>query len=314
MNEINQTMIRSSSDDETNLRELVRKVWADKWLVGGITFAATVIAVFYALMLPNIYRAEALLAPNDREGAGGLSALAAQYGGFASLAGINLDRGSADKAALGLKVLKSRKFISEYIKRHDILVPLMASTGWNATSGELMIDPDIFDTEAREWERDVRPPKTSTPSSQESYKAFSELLSVSQDQKTGFITVSIDHYSPNVAKRWVDWLVEDINRTIMQEDVVEAEQAIEYLNGQIAATSLADLQDVFFRLIEEQTKTMMLANVSPEYVYRTVDPALAPEIRAKPRRALIAVFGMLLGGVVSVVIVFVRNGIVVGRE
>ena len=35
----------------------------------------------------------------------------------------------------------------------------------------------------------------------------------------------------------------------MKQDVDEAEQAIEYLNKQIQATSLTDMQNVFFRLI-----------------------------------------------------------------
>ncbi len=114
-------------DDEIDLRELFHVLWSGKWLIGGITFAAAVIAVIIAFMLPNIYRAEALLAPNQDEGAGGLSALAAQYGGLASLAGINLGSQSSDKTALGLEILKSRKFISDFIERHDILVPLMAA-------------------------------------------------------------------------------------------------------------------------------------------------------------------------------------------
>ncbi len=132
-------------DDEFDLRALFRVLWAGRWLIGGITFAAAVIAVIVALMLPNIYRAEALLAPNQDEGAGGSSALAAQYGGLASLAGINLGDDSANKAALGLEILKSRKFISEFIERHELLVPLMASKGWDVQSGELIIDADIFD-------------------------------------------------------------------------------------------------------------------------------------------------------------------------
>ena len=112
MNESQQNPLPITYDDEIDLRELFRVLWAGKWLIGGITFAVAVIAVIVTLMMPNVYRAEALLAPNDQEGAGGLSALAAQYGGLASLAGINLGGGSADKTALGLEVLKSRKFIS----------------------------------------------------------------------------------------------------------------------------------------------------------------------------------------------------------
>jgi LPS O-antigen subunit length determinant protein (WzzB/FepE family) len=78
MNESQPAKSTAPYDDEVDLRGLFRVMWAGKWLIGGITFAATVIAVVVALMLPNIYRAEALLAPNDQDNAGGLSALAAQ--------------------------------------------------------------------------------------------------------------------------------------------------------------------------------------------------------------------------------------------
>ena len=120
MSESEHTPPSTNYDDEIDLRELIRVLWAGKWLIAVITFAATVIAVIVALLLPNIYRAEALLAPNDQEGSGGLSALSAEYGGFASLAGINLGGGSADKATMGLEILKSRKFISEFIERHGV--------------------------------------------------------------------------------------------------------------------------------------------------------------------------------------------------
>ena len=294
-------------DDEIDLREVFRVLWAGKWLIGGITFAATVIAVIVALKLPNIYRAEALLAPNQDEGAGALSARAAQYGGLASLAGINLGRGSSDKTALGLEILQSRKFISEFIERHDILVPLVAAKGWVAETGELIIDPDVYDVTAEKWMRDVSPPKKTIPSFQEAHKEFMDVLSVIQDKKSGFVTVAVAHYSPVVARQWVDWLIEDLNSSIMRQDVAEAEQAIEYLNKQIESTSLADLQNMFFRLIEEQTKTVMLAKVSNEYLLKTLDPAVAPEEKIKPNRALIVILGNAFGVFIGIVFVVVFN-------
>ena len=127
------------------------------------------------------------------------------------------------------------------------------------------------------------------------------------DKQTGFVTVSVEHYSPVVAKQWVDWLVQDINATVMRQDVNEAEQAIKYLNKQIAATSLADLQNVFFRLIEEQTKIVMLANVSPEYLFRVVDPAYVPEKHSKPNRLVILILAMFLGGFVGVAVHLART-------
>jgi len=306
MNESEQIQSPDNYDVEIDLRELFRALWAGKWLISGITFVAAVIAVIVALMMPNIYKAEALLAPNGQEGAGGLSALAAQYGGLASLAGINLGGGSADKVALGLEILKSRKFISEFIERHDILVPLMAADGWDEETGDLKIDADDYDVTAKRWVRDVSPPKKQIPSMQEAYRVFINIFSVGQDKKSGFVNVEVEHYSPTVAKQWVDWLVDDLNAFIMQQDVTEAEQAIEYLNKQIANTSLAELQNVFFRLIEEQTKTVMLAKVSNEYLLKTLDPAVAPELKAKPMRSLIVILATMLGGFLGVVIQLIR--------
>ena len=296
-------------DDEIDVRELFRVLWAGKWLISGITFVAAVASLFVALMLPNIYRAEALLAPNQSEGAGGLGALAAQYGGLASLAGIDLAAGKTDKTALGLEVLRSRKFISEFVGRHDLLVPLIAAKGWDAVTGELEIDPQAYDVAGKKWVRKVGPPKKVIPSDQEAFEIFSGIFSVNHDKKSGFVTVAVEHFSPTVAKQWVDWLVEDLNSEIMGQDVAEAEQAIEYLNKQIASTSLAELQNVFFRLIEEQTKTVMLAKISSEYLLKTLDPAVAPEKKDKPKRALIAVLGTLLGGFLGIVIVLVRSSL-----
>jgi uncharacterized protein involved in exopolysaccharide biosynthesis len=307
MNESKQENSPALSDDEIDLRELFRVLWAGKWLIGGISSAAAMIAIAFALSLPNIYRAEALLAPNDPQGTGGLSALAAQYGGLASLAGINLGSGSADKTAFGLEVLKSRKFISGFIKRHDILVPLMAAEDWDAESGELKIDPRVYDVATAQWVGDARPPGKATPSLQEAYKVFMKIVSVSQDKKSGFVSMAVEHYSPTIAKQWVDWLVGDINSSIMQQDVAEAEQAITYLSEQIESTPLADLQNVFFKLIEEQTKVVMLAKVSPEYMLRTLDPAVIPEIKSQPNRALICVLGTLLGGMLSILGVLINH-------
>jgi len=306
--ESQQTLPPAPHDEGLDLRELLRVVWAGKWVIGGVTFAATVTAVIVVLILPNIYRAEALLAPNQEQGAGGLSALAAQYGGLASLAGINLGGGSSDKTDVGLEILKSRKFISDFIQHHEILVPLMAAKGWDLETGELRIDSGIYDVSAKKWVRKVRPPRKTIPSLQEAYKEFNEeFFSVSQDKTTGFVTLAVEHYSPTIAKQWVDWLVQDINATVMRQEVDEAEQAIEYLNKQIMATSLADLQNVFFRLIEEQTKTVMLANVSKEYLLKTLDPAVAPEKKAKPMRALIVLLSAILSGFLALLVVLIMG-------
>lgn len=294
-------------DDEIDLKELFMVLWSGKWLISAVTGLAAAISVVVALSLPNIYTASALLAPAESSG-GGLSGLMKQYGGLASLAGVPLPGGEeGSRAQLGMQLMKSRAFIGDFVERRDILPELMAVESWAPGSGDVVFDPESYDGASKTWVREVEPPKVAKPSAQEAHKAFAEVLRVSEDKQTGYITVSIDHQSPVVAAQWVKWLVEDVNAAVKAQDVSEAEKSIEYLKQQVANTSLADLQAMFFELIQSQTETVMLAEVRPEYVFKTIDPAVIPEVKSKPSRALICVLGTLLGGMLGVVIVLIRH-------
>ena len=66
------------------------------------------------------------------------------------------------------------------------------------------------------------------------------------------------------------------------------------------------MQTIFYQLIEEQTKTMMLTEVTEEYVLKTIDPPNVPDEKDGPKRALICVLGTMFGGVLSVLIVLIR--------
>jgi len=136
-----------------------------------------------------------------------------------------------------------------------------------------------------------------------------DILGISRDTNSGLVRISIEHYSPIIAQQWVEWLIEDLNRTVMEREVAQANQAIKYLNEQIKMTHLSELRAVFFRLIEEQTKTIMLARVTPEYLLRTVDPAIVPEIRSWPNRILIVTVAFILALFFTITIVLVFHNI-----
>jgi len=82
---------------------------------------------------------------------------------------------------------------------------------------------------------------------------------------------------------------------------------IQYLEAQIEKTSIAEMREVFYTIIEEQIKSKMLAEASPEYAFVTVSPAMVPEEKSQPKRALICILGTLLGGMLSVLWVLVRH-------
>lgn len=300
--------IGSNADDELDLLELWNVIWGGKWIIIAITTIFAVASVVYALSLPNIYRSEAVLAPSEEAQGGGLSKVAGQLGGLASLAGINIGSGEGvNKVAVALEVIKSRRFIANFVERHDILPELMAVENWHRSSNRITYDPDLYDATAKKWVREVDPPKTPQPSSWEAYKAFIKILTVSQDKETGFVTVAVEHHSPYIAEHWVKLLVEEINAVMKEQDVREAQRSVEYLTKQLDQVPLAEMRTVFYQLIEEQIQTMMLADVREEYIFSTIDPPVVPEEKIKPKRSLICVLGVILGGVLAVMFLLARH-------
>ncbi len=295
-----------NNDDEIDLGELFKVIWAGKFKIIAITAVFAIASVFYALSLPNTYKSEALLAPATEE-SGGMGGLAAKFGGLASLAGVNLGSGGTDKTGLAIEIMKSRQFITKFINDNELLVPLMAAENWDQSSNQLILDPELYDTQSKKWIREAKAPFKPTPSNQEAYKAFKKIVSISQDKETSMVTVSIEHYSPEIAKQWVDKLILAINAEMKIRDLTEAQKSIDYIEQQLPKTKLADLQTVLYQIMEEQTKTIMFAQVRDEYAFNTIDPALIPERKSGPKRILICVLALLLGGILSIALVLVHH-------
>ena len=179
---------------------------------------------------------------------------------------------------------------------------------WSQGSNELLINDGVYDTENKQWLSsknacDVRGP----PSSWVLFQAFSERLVVSENKKTGLIAVHIEYYSPQIAKQWLDMYVAAINAHMQQRQMEKVTNNINYLQAQIEKTSIAEMREVFYTIIEEQMKNKMVAEASPEYAFVAVSPSMVPEEKSQPQRAFICIFGTLLGVILSVLLVLVMH-------
>ncbi|OOE97468.1 LPS O-antigen length regulator [Salinivibrio sp. MA351] len=296
------------NDDEIDLRELFAALWQGKWLIIAITFVFAVGGVGYSLSLPNTYKSEALLAPANESGGGSLAGMAGQLGGLASLAGVNLGSGGGSETQIALATLKSRQFISEFVHKHQLAVPLAATEGWDAETNQWLINLERYNPETQTWLKsdDAPADQPAMPTDWQLYKAFSSKLETATQKDNGLITISFESQSPVFAQQVVELLVNDINAHVKKEKLAETKTNIGYLRQQLENTNLTQMQNVFYQLIEEQTKSLMLAEVQDEFVFKTVDPAIVPEEKAGPKRALICVLATLLGGMLGVAIVLVR--------
>ena len=294
-------------DDEIDLRELFGVLWAGKIKIIAITAVFALASVVYALSVPNQYKATALLSPAQSSG-GGLSGALGQLGGLASLAGVSIGGGESSEAQVAQEIMKSWNFIEGFIKSNDLAVEIYAAEGWSKSSNSLQINSDLYDESDSQWlveNNDTG--ELGPPSSWKLFQDFVEMLSVSEDKKSGLVSVSIEYYSPQIAKHWLDLYVAAINGHMQERKMAEVTRNITYLEAQIKKTNIAEMKEVFYTIIEEQIKSKMLAEASPDYAFVPVSPSMVPEEKSQPKRALICILGTLLGGMLSVLWVLVLH-------
>tara|TARA_R110002110_G_scaffold2830_1_gene14148 strand:+ start:78551 stop:79525 length:975 start_codon:yes stop_codon:yes gene_type:complete len=291
-------------DNEIDLLELWSILWQGKWIISVMTLFFAVASVIYALSLPDIYRSEVLLSPAEQENSSNVS-LSGQLGGLASLAGINIGESSAtSNKTKALATLRSRVFLYDFFKDHNITVPLMASRP-SGRSGDVEIDPEIYDEQNLRWVREVQPPMQPEPTNWEVYNTFIDILDIVEDPATGLITVAIEWYDQQKIKEWLSWLIADLNEEMRLNDTLEASRAINYLTEQLGTTQLVEMRNMFYTLIEQQTRTIMLADAREGYAFEIIDPPIIPERRSAPSRSIICIVITFLGGVFSVIFVFI---------
>jgi len=278
------TQDRQLEDDEIDLLELWNTLWSKRVFIAKVTGTSMVLALIYALLSPVTYKAETIIV-SASETQNTASSLTAQLGGLASLAGVNL--GGDQSTDTTLAILKSRTFLVDFVKENH-LAPILFPNQWN--------------TKTNQWDD-----PESTPGDLAIHQSFGSLLSANQDQKTQLITVAIEWKDPEQAATWVNQIVKHLNDHLRSHDISQSERNIQFLQEQLKTTSLVEIQRALYQMIENQTKTKMLANTREDYAFRVLDPAITPEQRTKPKRTLIVILGSILGVMLGIFLAFAKD-------
>lgn len=300
---MNNNIISSSKiDEEISLLDLLYILWKHKLLIISLSSIFAIGSVLYALSIPNVYRAEALLAPNLSSS----NNIASSMGGLsnlASFAGISLPRTPADKKQEAIAVLNSYQFLESFIIKNNLLVTIMASKSWNEDQNILELDSNIYDVKNSKWVIDKS--GKANNSIQLAVMNFREKFGVAEINKTGFVKIYIDSYSPYIAKQWVDWLVADINEHMRSQEVLKAQKSLKFLNEQANRTNVAEIKNVISELIKSDIQTLTLSSSTDEYIFKTIDKAIVPEFKFAPKRAYICIAITLFGGFLSLILAFI---------
>jgi uncharacterized protein involved in exopolysaccharide biosynthesis len=261
-----------------DFRALMEFLWRRRWLLLASMLAGAALLSAVAFLSTPMFQGRVVLIPVDRSSiddsvGSGLGSVS----GLASLAGITLPSGNT-AVEEALAVLQSRQFTEEFIQVNDLL-PVLFWKRW--------------DSHAQAWRRSF----WKTPTLWRAFKRFDDLRTVRRDSNTGLITLAVNWKDRAQAAAWANELVRRLNSEMRSRAITKADASLAYLDSELMRTADVGTREAINRLIENQIKQRMFADVTQDYVLRVVDQAMVPDADdpVSPRRALLIASGAVIG-------------------
>lgn len=278
--------------DEVKLRDLLADLRNSKVLVWCAVAVLTLLGVAFGLVRTPKYEVTTVLtAVNEAAGGspmGGLSSLASEYGGLASLAGLNLQGGAA--AHEDVAILKSELLTQKFIQDND-LMPILFAKAWDPVN--------------RRWK--VSDPEK-VPTLWKAYRLFGKsIMEVTDDQKNDLIDVAITWKDPRLAAQWANGMVDLTNSYLRAKAIEDAQRNIAFLNDQLKKTNVVEEQQAISTLLEQEVNKEMLAKGRQQYALKVIDPAFPPEKPSTFGPVTLGLLGFAGGWLLSLFVVFGRR-------
>ena len=265
-----------------NVVAFLLRYW--RWVASGAV-SGGIVALIAAFVMTPVYRAQAVVVPAGTERTSALAGVTAQLGPLASvLGGLDLRSGGDDKQ-LWLGTLRSREILRRFVQDLALLPVLF---------------PECLEAPAKRWLIPDR--ETCEPTLNEAVDFLErKVFFVSEDRRSGLVTVTVEWRDPDLAAEWANRLVEMTNDLLRRRAIEEAQRNIAYLEAELEKTTVVERQQIIYRLIESRTSEIMLANGRPQYAFVVVDKAMPPDPDkfVRPKRALLTVVGMLTGALAA---------------
>tara|TARA_B100000212_G_scaffold220598_1_gene167062 strand:- start:2393 stop:3316 length:924 start_codon:yes stop_codon:yes gene_type:complete len=293
--------------EEINIAEAIGVLFKNKLLIICLALLFSIIFYGVSKVIPDQYRSSTLLQINSSNNENSaMSSLASQYGGLASLAGISLPSSSGDKSQYVIETARSREFVEHLMTFEMVTENIIAADSYNKSNKKIVYDPDLYDFENKKWIRSLKKFRQVEPSILEVHKELLKNLTVTKDLDSGFITISYTHLSPVFSKELIDLIVDQINEVSRDKDLEESEKALVFLENQLTQYQQVELIKSINAMIKSQLQTKMMANISDDYLVKTIDKPYVPEIKSFPSRVFFAALGFFVGLVISISYILIQ--------
>lgn len=264
-------------EDEISLLDLLTVVVENlKLLILG-PLAAGILALGISFLITPTFTAKTtVIPPGQSSGSGGAAALLGQLGGLGGLVG----------GAAGIKTPTDQ---------------YLAYLESNTLRDELIEKFKLRERYEAKYQQSAR-------------DALKASVKATADKKSGLIQIEVDDRDPKFAADLANAYVEALSHMIGQLALKEAKVKRELLEHQITEAMQKSYQsplvrEAIIQSLVREYETARLDERKDNPFLAQVDVAEVPELKAKPKKALIAVVTTLATGFLLLLFVFVRNAL-----
>lgn len=301
--------------------DMLELLWLKKKTIIKITFFITFVMLVWAILMTPVYRSTTVLGQPHALGGSRSSfgSLSGSLGGLSRLAGLGGKSGNFDE---NIAILQSRKFQEQFILENDLL-PILYEDLWDKDKNTWKKEESNFigssiqslraslqsllaKASGNKAPTGQKESKTG-PSIEKTLRKFNLMWGIEVDEKTGLAKLHVDWRDPNIAAHWANLMVSKVNSESRQRAINENKRKIDFLLDKEKSGEFRYIRESLFDVLEQEIERSMLATAVTEYAFRVIDPAVTPEIRLKPRRALMVIMGGFLGGFIGIMWVLLMH-------
>ena len=177
---------------------------------------------------------------------------------------------------------------------------VFAAKSYDFRKDKLVYDSSIYSEKKKKWSRPPSRTADGSPSMLELHeKVIEDLVKFRFNEKTGFIVVGVDHYSPKFAQEFLMLVIKEANEITRNQDITEAKKVTEYLQELLPRTNDVIVKTSLGKLISNNIRTLAIADSRDDYLLKIIDDPYVPEVRAWPNRRLIVIGSTVFGLIVS---------------
>ena len=300
-------MSEELQDDEIDLRELFAALWDGKLLIFIVTCAVFLFSSAYLHVAERSYTVSVTLRPTEEQSSAGgnLGGL----GGLASLAGVQLPSGGATEFITFQAMLKSQEVASRLFADENLIQRLFAGE-WDE-SRKSFLQPI---TTLGNVKRMLKPLLTGegqsayiAPNAARLAKTLAEDLSVSEDQTSGMLKLSMESAKPKLASDLMLALIRETDGFLKERFVISGSDALRFYQQKISKARSREHREALAKLIATEEQKLMLATREGPFVVEIMmgpDQSLRP---TSPKSSLVLALGLVLGLFLGAAVVLLRK-------